>query len=183
MNPIVHRSSFIVLRFNPSRSFYSGSKRYVVLRALLRVSNLLNELIEMRRRVHEVDVVRVHHQQWRLLVPVKVVGVRLTELLQILGRDRLLVSPPAPLDAPQQCIKVALEVDDEVGFRYGLEQQVIEPVVDHELGVVERQVREELVFRKGVVGEEQLREEIALGNRPLLVVPGQEKEELAAEGG
>src|SRR5438445_9554722 len=101
---IPHPSS--LCPYAPSRSVYSGSKRYVILRALLRVSNLLDELIEMRRGVHEVDVVRVHHQQWRLLVPVKVVRVRLAELLQILWRDLLLVSPPAPLDAPQQCINV-----------------------------------------------------------------------------
>src|ERR1051325_11734602 len=59
---------------HPSRSVDSGSKRNVVLRTLLRVSNLLHELIEMLRRVHEVDLVRVHHQQRRLVVPVKALG-------------------------------------------------------------------------------------------------------------
>src|SRR6266852_8453095 len=130
----------ILLPYAPSRSVDSGSKRYVVLRSLLRISNLLHELIEMRRGVHEVDVVRVHHQQWRFLVPVKVVRIRLAEFLQILWRDRFLVGSPALLDAPQQCIKVALEVDDQVRLGNRLMQQVIEPVVDHQLGVLERQV-------------------------------------------
>src|SRR6266516_6270036 len=67
-----------------SRSVYSGSKRHVVLRSLLRISNLLDELIEMRRRVHEVDLIGIDDQQRRLVVPVEVVRVRLAELLQIL---------------------------------------------------------------------------------------------------
>ena len=78
----------------------SGSKRYVVLRALLRISNLLDELIEMPWRVYEVDLVRIHNQQWRFVVPVKVVRIRLAELLQILRRDRFFVGSPALLNAP-----------------------------------------------------------------------------------
>src|SRR6185295_271122 len=97
---IPHPSS-LILPF-PSRSVDSGSKRYVVLRALLRISDLLDELIEMIGRVHEIDLVGIHHQQRRLIVPVKVVRVRLAELLQILGRDRLLVSAPALLDTPEE---------------------------------------------------------------------------------
>src|SRR5713226_1296853 len=57
-----------------SRSVDSRSKRHVVLRSLLSVSNLLHELIEMLGRVHEIDVVRIHNQQRRLVVPVKVVN-------------------------------------------------------------------------------------------------------------
>ena len=66
-----------------SRSVDSGSKRYVVLGSLLSIANLLDELFEMLGRVHEIDLVRIHDQQRRLVVPVKVVRVRLAELLQI----------------------------------------------------------------------------------------------------
>src|SRR5207253_9132954 len=79
----------------------SGSKRYVVLRALLRISNLLDELIVMPWRVYEIVLVRIHNQQWRFVVPVKVVRIRLAELLQILRRDRFFVGSPAPFNALQ----------------------------------------------------------------------------------
>src|SRR5258706_378048 len=92
---IPHPSDFLP----PSRSVDSGSKRYVVLRSLLRIANLLDELIEMLGRVDEIDLVRVHHQQWRLVVPVKVVRVRFADLFQVLLRDRLLVRLPALLHA------------------------------------------------------------------------------------
>src|SRR2546421_12898333 len=95
---ITHHSSPITTL--PSRSADSGSKRYVVLRAFLRIPNLLHELIEMRWCVHEIDLVRIHNQQWRFVVPVKVVRIRLAELLQILWRDRFFVSPPTLLNAP-----------------------------------------------------------------------------------
>src|SRR5258706_6387269 len=95
---IPHPSDFLP----PSRSVYSGSKRYVVLRSLLRIGDLLDELIEMLGRVDEIDLVRVHNQQWRLVVPVKVVRVRLAELFKIIRRDRLLVRPSALLHAFDQ---------------------------------------------------------------------------------
>src|SRR5205085_4911797 len=66
-----------------SRSVYSGSKRHVVLGSLLCISYLLDELFEMLGRVNEIDPVRIHHQERRLFIPVKVVRVRLAELLQI----------------------------------------------------------------------------------------------------
>src|SRR5207237_3382918 len=95
----IQHSTFNILPTSSSRSVDSRSKRHVVLRSLLSVSNLLHELIEMLGRVHEIDVVRIHNQQRRLVVPVKVVRVRLAELLQILWRDRLFVTAPALLDA------------------------------------------------------------------------------------
>src|ERR1043166_5801596 len=167
--------------FPPSRSVYSGSKRYVVLRAFFRASNLLDELIEVLRGIHEIDFVRVHDQQWRLVVPVKVMRVRLAELLQILWRDRFLVCPPALLDALQQCIKVPLQVNHEVRLRHGLVQQIVQPVVEHQLGVFERQVREDLALRERVVDQDQLREEVALRELLLLVEARQQEEQLGPE--
>src|SRR5262249_56097465 len=79
----------------------SGSKRYVVLRSLLCISNLPNQLIEMHRLLHEVDLVCIYNQQWRFVVPVEVVRIRLAELLQILRRDRFFVGSPALFNAPQ----------------------------------------------------------------------------------
>src|SRR5205085_12394039 len=112
------------LRSFPSQSLL-GSKRYVILRSLFRISNLLDELIEMLGCVHEVDLVGIHHQQRRLVVPVKVVRVRLAELLQILWRDRFFVSPPALLDALEECIKVSLQVDDQLRLRYRFVEQLV----------------------------------------------------------
>src|SRR6185436_20621681 len=82
-----------------SRSVDSGSKRYVVLGSLLSIADLLHELVEMLGCVNEIDLVGIHNQQRRLVVPVKVVRVRLTELLQIRGRDCLFVGTPALFDA------------------------------------------------------------------------------------
>src|SRR2546423_6277174 len=130
-----------------------GSKRYVILRSLFGISNLLDELIEMLGCVHEVDLVGIHNQQRRLVVPVKVMRVRLAELLQILWRDRFFVSPPALLDAPEECIKVSLQVDDQLRLRHRFVEEVVEPVVDHQLRVLERQVREDLALGKAVVGD------------------------------
>src|SRR3954471_14258705 len=116
MNRAIHHSSFTIHHSShiPSRSVYSGSKRHVVLRSLLSVSNLLDELVEMLGRIHEIDVGRIHDQKRRLVVTVKVVRVRLAELLQILWRYRLFVSASALFDALQECINVRLQVNDEV---------------------------------------------------------------------
>src|SRR5580765_1240461 len=131
---ITPHSSFIT--YAASRSVDSGSKRYVVLRSFFRTSDLLDELIEVLGVVHEVDLVGIDDQQRRFVVPVKVVRIRLAELLQILWRDRLLVRSSALLDALEKCIKIPLQVDDQLGLRHALQEQVVEAVVDHELGVV-----------------------------------------------
>src|SRR5207245_958186 len=68
-----------------------------------------------------------------------------------------------------------------VGLRHGFVKKIVEPVVNHQLGVVERQVGEDLVLREGVVGEDQLGEEVALGDLPLLVVTRQQKKELTTK--
>src|ERR1051326_2149773 len=166
-----------------SRSVYSGSKRHVVLGSLLRISYLLDELVEMLRRVNEIDPVRIHHQQRRLFVPVKVMRVRLAELLQIRRRDRLFVGAPALLDALQECIKIRLEIDHEVRPRHLIEEEVVQPVVDHQLGVIERQMREDLRLRERIVGEDQLGEEIALRDVALLIEPREQEKQLRPERG
>ena len=58
--------------------------------------------------------------------------------------------------------RLRLQVNDQLRLRHLLLQQVVQPVVDHQLGVVERQVREDLALGEGVVGEDQLGEEVAL---------------------
>src|SRR5260221_11893575 len=63
-----------------SRSVNSGSKRYVVLRSFFRISNLLDELIEMLGLVNKVDLGGIHHEKRGVVVPVEVVRVRLAEL-------------------------------------------------------------------------------------------------------
>src|SRR5947207_4329091 len=141
--------------YDSSRSVYSGSKRHVVLRSFLSVSNLLDELIEMLGRIHEIDVGRIHNQQRRLVVPVKVVRVRLAKLLQILWRNRLLVFTSALFNALQECINTRLQVNNELWFRNCFRQQIVEAVVDQQLRVVERQIREDLALRKRVVGEDE----------------------------
>src|SRR6266850_3051396 len=111
---ITLHSSLRSLRLGLGPRYLLGSKRYVVLRSLFRISDLLDELVEMLGCVHEVDLVGIHHQQRRLVVSVKVMRVRLAELLQILWRDRFFVSAPTLLDALEKCIKVSLQVDDQL---------------------------------------------------------------------
>ena len=54
----------------------------------------------------------------------------------------------------------------------------VESVVDHQLGVVEVQAGEDLVLGEVVVRDDEVREEIDLRDLALLLVAGQEKEEL-----
>src|SRR5260370_40279706 len=107
----------------------------------------------MRRRSHEVDLVRIYNQQWRFVVPVKVVRIRLAELLQILRRDRFFVGSPALFNALEKCINSGLQIDNQVGLGHRLVQELVEAVVNHQFRVIEGEGGEKLVLWGGGNGQ------------------------------
>ena len=76
-----------------------------------------------------------------------------------------------------------LEVDDEIRYGEVGDEQLVEPLVDEELVVVQILVRVYLVPLEQVVGDRQLAEEIGLPQRRLLAVARQCEKELGLESG
>ena len=107
-----------------------------------------DEVVEVRRPVHEVDLVGVDDEQRRLLVVVEVVVVGLDQLRDVLRRDPLLERPARLLDPLHAGLERPLEVDHEVRLGDRLGQKRVEPVVDQQLRVVEVQAGEDLVLRR-----------------------------------
>ena len=54
-----------------------------------------------------------------------------------------------------------LQVDHEIGRRDVRREQIVEPLIDEQLVVVEIQIREDLVLVEQVVADRRLREQIA----------------------
>ena len=73
----------------PSRSL-AGSARHVELGTAERPGDLADQVLQILLPFHEVDLVRVHHEERGLPVVVEEVVVGLGELLEVVGRDRLL---------------------------------------------------------------------------------------------
>ena len=94
------------------------------------------------------------------------------------GRSRVALPQPAA-----QHVGRGLQVDHEVGHRQVRGQQLVEPLVDEQLVVVEVQVGVDLVALEEVVAERQLAEEIELAQRGLLPMACQRVEELRLERG
>ena len=96
------------------------------------------------------------------------VVVRLVQLAQVvvvgLQRDRFGVHAAA-VDAPQQHVGRRLQVDDEVGRRHVAREQLVQPLVDEQLVVVEVEVGEDLVLVEQVVADRRLAEQIGLPQR------------------
>ena len=89
-----------------------------------------------------------------------------------------------PLAQPAaQHVGRGLQVDDEIRRRQVRAQQLVEPLIDEQLVVVEVQVGVDLVALEEVVADRQLAEEIALAQRRLLPVARQREEELRLEPG
>ena len=82
------------------------------------------------------------------------------------------------MHAPQQHVGRRLQVDDEIGRRHVAREQIVEPLVDEQLVVVEIQIREDLVLVEQVVADRRLAEEVGLPQRRLLAVAVEQVEEL-----
>ena len=76
-----------------------------------------------------------------------------------------------------------LQVDDQVGQRDVAGQQLVEPLVDEQVVVVEVQVGVDPVLLEQVVADGRLAEEVGLPQRLLLPVAVEQEEQLRLEGG
>jgi hypothetical protein len=76
-----------------------------------------------------------------------------------------------------------LQVDDQVWERHVARQQLVEPLVDEQVVVVEIQVGVDAVLLEQVVADRRLAEEVRLPQRLLLPVAVEQEEQLRLEGG
>ena len=113
--------------------------------------------------------------------------VGLVELLEVLGigleRRRLPDRRGRLRSATEQHVGRRLQIDDEIGWRYVAGQQIVEPLVDEELVVVQVQIREDLVAVEEVVGDRELAEEVRLPQRRLLAMAIEQVKELRLKRG
>ena len=113
--------------------------------------------------------------------------VRLVQLAQVLvvglQRDRFGIARARLRTPAQQHVGRRLQVDDEIGRRDVARQQIVEPLIDEQLVVVEIQIREDLVLVEQVVADRDLAEEIGLPERRLLAVAVEQIEELRLQRG
>src|SRR4030095_16671626 len=92
-----------------------AAARDVVLRALPHAPDLPDEVVEILRALHEVDVRRVHDEERRLRVVEEEVVVRAFDLGEVLLGEAALLRAPARADPLHEDLGRGLEVDDEVG--------------------------------------------------------------------
>jgi len=69
-----------------------------------------------------------------------------------IGSRRTIAQPPS------EDVGRSLKVNDQIRCRHVLHQEVVQPLVDEELVVVEVQIREDLVLVEQVVADRRLRE-------------------------
>ena len=110
--------------------------------------------------------------------------VRLVELAEVLGiriERGVLGIGGTRFRAPNQQVGRRLQIDDQIGRRDVGRQQLVQPLIDEQLVVVEIQLREDLVLVEEVVADRELAEQIRLTHRLLLAVAIEEIEELSLE--
>ena len=74
-----------------------------------------------------------------------------------------------------------LQVDHQVGRRHVAREQLVQPLVDEELVVVEVQVREDFVLVEQVVADRRLAEQVRLPQRRLLPVAVEQVKQLGLQ--
>ena len=147
--------------------------RHVVPRALAHRPHLALEVGERVVAPGQIELRGFDDQQRRGAVVKEEVVVRLVQLPDVLVVERRAASGScarALAQALAQHVGRRLQVDHEIGRRHVLRQQLVEPLIDEQLVVVEVQVRVDLVALEQVVADGQLAEEIALPQRGLLPV-------------
>jgi hypothetical protein len=130
----------------------------------------------------EIEAIRIDDEQRRVLVMEEEMIEGIVQAAQILLRDPLLEASPAPADPLEERAGRGLEINDEIGI-HDLPLELIEqPVVQHELVVLENDVGEDAVLGEEIVGDDELGEEVALRDFALLPEPVQKEEQLRLEG-
>src|SRR4029078_5202201 len=106
----------------------------------------------------------------RLVQFAKVIGIRIEAIVLRILRPRA--------QTFDENITRRLQVDHEIGSRNVFGQQIVEPLVDEQLVVVEIEIRKDLVLVEQVVTPRRLREEISLLQADELSMPIEEIKEL-----
>jgi len=135
--------------------------------------------------VHGVELRGLDDQQRRRRVVKEEVLVRLVQLPQVLRvrAERGVLRRALPLArTTEHDVGGGLEIDHQIRRRDVAGEQLVEPLVDEQLVVVEVQVRVDLVFLEQVVRDRTLREQIGLPQADLLPVPVEQEEELRLQG-
>ena len=106
---------------------------------------------------------------------------QLAEVLVVRQRDgvRILLQS-LPYALPHQ-VRRRLQIDDQVGRDEVGGQQVVQPLIDEQLVVVQIEVGVDLVLVEEVVRDDQLIEQIGLPQRRLLPVPREQRKQLRLE--
>src|SRR5258706_2308857 len=165
------------------RGLLFRSARHVDLRAPKGADDLLDEVLEVSFPLHEVDLVRLYHQERAVTEVVEEVIVGLDEALEVIRPDSPLVGARPLLDPREARVDRGRQVDDEVGPRDRFRERRVEPVVRAYLFVGQRQVREDLVLGERVVGDDEVPEEVDLRDLALLLIAREEEVDLRLERG
>jgi hypothetical protein len=110
--------------------------------------------------------------------------IRLVHFLDVVGSGRALAfGLGARWTAVSAAPRWGLEMMTRSGGATSLREQIVEPLIDEELVIVQVQIREDLVLVEDVIGNRQLAEKIGLPHRRLLAVPVEQIEQLGLERG
>src|SRR5260221_1229764 len=109
--------------------------------------------------------------------------VELTEVLLVGDQERVLRILLPRAQAFHQHVGRGLEIDDEVRRRDILCEQVIQPLINEELVVVQVQVGVDAVFFKNVVANRDLREQVGLPTVHQLAMAVEQVEQLGLQRG
>ena len=108
-----------------------------------------------------------------------VVGlVQLAQVVVIDAHRALGIAARALLQALLEHVGGRLQIDDDVRRRHILRQQLVEPLIDEQLVVVEVEKGVDAIAIEEVVRDRRLREEVALADRRLLSVARDKSEPL-----
>jgi hypothetical protein len=83
--------------------------------------------------------------------------------------------------AAQEHVGRRLQVDHQIGWWHVARKQLVQPLVDEQLIVVEVQIREDLVLVEQIVAKRGLAEQVRLPERRLLPVAVEEVEQLGLQ--
>src|SRR5659263_727444 len=119
----------------PSRSELPGSQRYVVLRPASHTLDFSHEMFKVAGALHKVDLARVDHQEWGLVIVEKVFVISIAQRAQVVKGDVSFVGDPPFADSGQQHLGARLQVDDQVRLGKRGHEQLVDRLVEGDLVV------------------------------------------------
>src|SRR4051812_19844882 len=157
--------------------------RNVVARPASHAAQLLHEIVNRVVSPRRVELRGLDHEQRRGVVVKEEVVVGLVQLTHVLVVEggRVAGGARALLEPAAEHVGRRLEVDHEIRRRDVVREQLVEPLIDEQLVVIEVEIRVNLVALEQVIADGGVREEVALPEQRLLAVAGERVEELCLE--